>query len=209
MCVSVRGARRHARRSRRTAAAHCRSSSSRSRRLEARGDCRAALNPIYKSTSSKPLRDHGIQTIVTLTRFYQRVKNIHGSAACAASSRPTSKSIFRRCCGCCFTLLRETREGDRIALQPGDHDFAHCSSSIVAASRPRRRQPPAIGGLLMSAEPPARRKGCSALTARTSPRECRSRHGTRPRYAAPQMWCFYRCRCFTSTPTSASSRCRS
>ena len=44
-----------------------------------------------------------------------------------------------------FTLLREKSDGDRIALQPGDHDFAHL---LARQPRPqagaRRRSPPTI-----------------------------------------------------------------
>src|SRR5215216_4806367 len=37
----------------------------------------APLNPIYTEHELEgPIRDHGIETIVTLTRFYRRVKNI-------------------------------------------------------------------------------------------------------------------------------------
>src|SRR5678815_3301494 len=50
-----------------------------------------------------------------------------------------------------FTLLRETREGDRITLQPGDHDFAHLL--LVNRGRKPAAAPPAFSDpavLLMS-----------------------------------------------------------
>ena len=86
----------------------------------------APLNPIYTEHElDGPLRDHGIETIVTLTRFYQRVKNVQPTdAASAASSPPTSRSTFRRCCACCSRCFARSEDGDRVALEPGDHDFA-------------------------------------------------------------------------------------
>src|SRR5262249_47760157 len=41
------------------------------------GQTLAPPNPIYREHELEgPLRDNGIETIVTLTRFYQRVKNV-------------------------------------------------------------------------------------------------------------------------------------
>ena len=38
----------------------------------------APLNPIYTEHELEgPLREHGVETIVTMTRFYSRVKNVH------------------------------------------------------------------------------------------------------------------------------------
>src|SRR4029077_20043232 len=37
----------------------------------------APLNPIYTEHELEgPIREHGIETVVTMTRFYQRIKNI-------------------------------------------------------------------------------------------------------------------------------------
>src|SRR3954470_16477992 len=86
----------------------------------------APLNPIYTEHELEgPLRDHGIDTIVTLTRFYQRVKNVQAKSAVRRVIATNIKEFFPPLLRVLFTLLRETKEGDRIRLQAGDHDFAH------------------------------------------------------------------------------------
>ena len=50
-----------------------------------------------------------------------------------------------------FTLLRETRDGDRVRLTPGDHDFAH----LLLVNKGHRPTPVKLAGtdpavLLMS-----------------------------------------------------------
>ena len=109
-----------------------------------------------------------------------------------------------------FTLFRETREGDRITLKPGDHDFAHLL--LVNRGREASAAPPAAADpavLLMSGGTTGTPKGvlgthgayvmaglqvkawnASALRGTETSRSCR-------------------CRCFTSTATSACRRCRS
>jgi long-chain acyl-CoA synthetase len=86
----------------------------------------APLNPIYTEHELEgPIRDHGIETIVTLTRFYQRVKSIQPKTGLRRVIATNIKEYFPPLLRVLFTLLREKRDGDRIALKPGDHDFAH------------------------------------------------------------------------------------
>jgi long-chain acyl-CoA synthetase len=86
----------------------------------------APLNPIYTEHELEgPLRDHGIETVLTLTRFYQRVKNIQAKTGVRRVIATNIKEFFPPHLRVLFTLFRETRDGDRISLKPGDHDFAH------------------------------------------------------------------------------------
>jgi long-chain acyl-CoA synthetase len=86
----------------------------------------APLNPIYTEHELEgPLRDHGIETIVTLTRFYQRVKNVQPRTGLRRVIATNIKEYFPPLLRMLFTLFREARDGDRIRLKPGDHDFAH------------------------------------------------------------------------------------
>ena len=99
----------------------------------------APLNPIYTEHELEgPVRDHGIETVVTLTRFYQRVKNIQTRTGITRVIATNIKEFFPPLLRVLFTLLREKKEGDRIRLKPGDHDFAH----LLLVNRGRR--PPAI-----------------------------------------------------------------
>ena len=86
----------------------------------------APLNPIYTEHELEgPLRDHGIETVLTLTRFYQRVKNVQPKTGVRRVIATNIKEFFPPHLRVLFTLFRETRDGDRIRLKPGDHDFAH------------------------------------------------------------------------------------
>src|SRR3954454_4871984 len=95
----------------------------------------APLNPIYTEHELEgPLREHGIETVVTLTRFYQRVKNVQAKSGVHRVIATNIKEFFPPLLRVLFTLLRETKEGDRIRLQAGDHDFAH----LLLGKRGRR-----------------------------------------------------------------------
>ena len=55
----------------------------------------APLNPIYTEHELEgPLREHGIETIVTLTRFYARVKTGAAAHRPAARDRDQHQGIF-------------------------------------------------------------------------------------------------------------------
>ena len=102
----------------------------------------APLNPIYTEHELEgPLRDHGIDTVLTLTRFYQRVKHLQPKTGVRRVIATNIKEYFPPLLRLLFTLFRETRDGDRIRLQPGDHDFAHLL--LVNAGRKPSGIPPA------------------------------------------------------------------
>ena len=86
----------------------------------------APLNPTYTECELEgPLREHGIETIVTLTRFYGRVKNIQQQTPLRNIIATNIKEYFPPLLRWLFTLARETRDGDRVKLAPGDHALAH------------------------------------------------------------------------------------
>src|SRR5258706_4750631 len=95
----------------------------------------APLNPIYTEHELEgPLREHGVETILTLTRFYDRVKRVQPRTPVRRVIATNIKEYFPLALKVLFTLLREKRDGDRIALAPGDHDFAH----LLLVNRGRR-----------------------------------------------------------------------
>ena len=84
------------------------------------------LNPIYTEHELEgPLREHGVETIVTMTRFYERVKRVQPRTAITRVIATNIKEYFPPVLRLLFTIAREKRDGDRIVLRPGDHDFAH------------------------------------------------------------------------------------
>jgi long-chain acyl-CoA synthetase len=86
----------------------------------------APLNVTYTERELEgPLRDHGIETIVTLTRFYGRVKSIQNQTPLRHVIATNIKEYFPPLLRVLFTLLREKHDGDRVTLSPGDHDLAH------------------------------------------------------------------------------------
>src|SRR5439155_1181109 len=91
----------------------------------------APLNPIYTEHELEgPIRDHGIETVVTMTRFYQRIKNVQPRTGLKRVIATNIKEYFPPLLRVLFTLLREKRDGDRITLSPGDHDFEHLLATI-------------------------------------------------------------------------------
>jgi long-chain acyl-CoA synthetase len=112
----------------------------------------APLNPIYTEHELEgPIAHNGVETIVTLTRFYDRVKRMQPRTPLKRVIATNIKEYFPPLLRVLFTLVREKREGDRIKLAPGDHDL----SKLLAAhhgSSPKRvalkSEDPAV--LLMS-----------------------------------------------------------
>jgi long-chain acyl-CoA synthetase len=84
----------------------------------------APLNPIYTEHELEgPLREHDVRTIVTLTRFYPRVKAVQTRTPLKLVIATNIKAFFPPLLRVLFTLVRERRDGDRVALAPGDYDF--------------------------------------------------------------------------------------
>ncbi len=103
----------------------------------------APLNPTYTEHELEgPLCDHGIETIVALTRYYQRVKNIQPRTPLRRVVATNIKEHFPPILRTLFTLFRERRDGDRMALAGGDHDFATLVRRHAADTPPRERLTP-------------------------------------------------------------------
>src|SRR5215510_1060413 len=112
----------------------------------------APLNPTYIDRELEgALRDTGVETIVTLTRFYTRVKGFQARTPLERVIATNIKEYFPLPLRIAFTLFREKRDGDRVRLAPGDHDFAHLlliNKGRTPARVPLTPDDPAI--LLMS-----------------------------------------------------------
>jgi long-chain acyl-CoA synthetase len=85
----------------------------------------APLNPIYTEPELEiPIKENGIETIVTLTRFYDRVKRIQPRTPLRRVIATSIKEYFPPVLKLLFTLVREKRAGDRVTLAAGDLDFS-------------------------------------------------------------------------------------
>ena len=74
----------------------------------------APLSPIYTEQELEaPLRDNGVETIVTLTRYYERVKRVQPRTPLTRVIATNIKEYFPPLLRLLFTLAREKRDGDR------------------------------------------------------------------------------------------------
>jgi len=112
----------------------------------------APLNPIYTEHELQgAIAENGVTTMVTLTRFYERVKNVQHATGVRRVIATNIKEFFPPLLRVLFTLFRETRDGDRIHLRPGDHDLSHLllvNRGRKPSATPPSTQDPAV--LLMS-----------------------------------------------------------
>jgi len=85
----------------------------------------APLNPIYTEHELEgPLRDNGIETVVTLTRFYERVCKVRPRTPVKRVIATNIKEYFPGLLKFLFTLVREKKDGDRVAIAPSDFVFS-------------------------------------------------------------------------------------
>jgi long-chain acyl-CoA synthetase len=96
------------------------------------GAIAAPLNPTYTEAELEgPLREQGIETIVTLTRFYERVKHVQPKTPLTRVIATNIKEYFPPVLRFLFTLVRERKEGDRVRLASDDHAL----SALLEAHR--------------------------------------------------------------------------
>jgi long-chain acyl-CoA synthetase len=84
----------------------------------------APLNPTYTEHELEgPIREHGIETIVTLTRFYDRVTRVRARAPITRVIVTNIKEYFPPVLRLLFTVAREKRDGDRVTVAAADFRF--------------------------------------------------------------------------------------
>jgi len=97
----------------------------------------APLNPIYTERELEaPLRDHGIETVVALTRYYDRVKHLQPTTPVKRVIATNIKDYFPLVLRTLFTVFRERRDGDRVTLRDGDDDLLSLIRRHAGAARP-------------------------------------------------------------------------
>ncbi len=84
----------------------------------------APLNVIYTEHELEgPLRENGIETIVTLSRFYDRVNSVRARTPLKRVIVTNIKEYFPSVLKLLFTLVREKKDGDRVTVSAGDFDY--------------------------------------------------------------------------------------
>ena len=101
----------------------------------------APLNPTFTERELEgPLRDHGIETVVTLTRFYTRVKQVQPRTPVRRVVATNIKEFFPPALRWLFTLFRERRDGDRVSVAKNDYEWA----ALLRAHDGERPSPPTM-----------------------------------------------------------------
>ena len=99
----------------------------------------APLNAIYSDAELEfALREEQIDTIVTLTRFYERIKRLQSRTALRRVIATNIKEFFPPYLRWLFTLVRERRDGDRVNIAAEDFAF----SRLLSEHRGRRLDDP-------------------------------------------------------------------
>ena len=85
----------------------------------------APLNPIYTEHELEgPIRENGIETIVTLTRFYDRVERVRPRTPLKRVIVTNIKDYFPPLLRLLFTIAREKKDGDRVQIAARDFRFS-------------------------------------------------------------------------------------
>jgi long-chain acyl-CoA synthetase len=96
----------------------------------------APLNVIYTEHELEgPLRENAVDTVITLSRFYDRVGRVRARSPLKRVIVTNIKEYFPPLLKLAFTLLREKKDGDRVAVAATDFDYG-------ALIRARRGQKP-------------------------------------------------------------------
>jgi long-chain acyl-CoA synthetase len=97
------------------------------------------LNPLYKSDELlEPLKSSGAKVVVTLTPFYERVKEIQARTSIEKVIATSIKEYLPPVLRVLFTLFKEKKDGHRIQLQPGDVWFRDCVKASAGGSDAER-----------------------------------------------------------------------
>jgi long-chain acyl-CoA synthetase len=82
------------------------------------------LNPLYTASELRdPLVNAGVRLVVTLTPFYNRLKDIQSDTAVQQIVATSIKEYLPPLLRVLFTLFKEKKGGHRIQLRSGDHWF--------------------------------------------------------------------------------------
>jgi long-chain acyl-CoA synthetase len=96
-----------------------------------------ALNPTYSERELESALDvTRVSTVVTLTPFYKRVKNVQGRTPVRRVIATSIKEYLPPLLRLLFTLFKEKKEGHRIALAPGDSWFGELLRGHRSSPRP-------------------------------------------------------------------------
>lgn len=108
------------------------------------------LNPLYTERELEhALLDCGAETVVVLTLFYNKVKAIQPHTAVRNVIAVNIKEFLPPVKRVLFTLLKEKKDGHRIALQTGDSWLADLLQKNAAKPKPSHQVKPTDPAILL------------------------------------------------------------
>jgi long-chain acyl-CoA synthetase len=110
-----------------------------------------ALNPIYSEREiEQALVSTGAETVVALTPFYGRVKSVQARTRVRRVVATSIKEYLPPLLRLLFTLVKEKKEGHRVAIDPGDVWFQEMVRSHRASPRPAVTVAPGDRAVILS-----------------------------------------------------------
>ncbi len=89
------------------------------------GGIAVPLNPLYTEPElERALTDCGAETVVTMTLFYNKIRDIQGRTKLRTVIATNIKEYLPTILRILFTLVREKKEGHKITLKSGDYRLA-------------------------------------------------------------------------------------
>src|SRR6266566_3075402 len=108
------------------------------------------LNPLSSEEElAHALAGTGARAAVVLSRFYHKIKHLQPGTALEVVIATNIKEFLPRLLRLAYTLLKERKEGDRVALAPGDVWFQAVIRAPPSAAPPRAGPTPSDAALLM------------------------------------------------------------
>lgn len=98
------------------------------------------LNPLYSDHEfAHALSRSGAETVITLSRAYPMIKRIQAQTAVRRVVTTNIKDYLPRAARLLYTVAREKKEGDRVALQAGDVSLMDLIRGYASAPPPAKR----------------------------------------------------------------------
>jgi len=110
----------------------------------------ASINPLYTEPELEhALGECGAETVVVLTRFYDKIKRVQAKTAVRRVIAANIREYLPAVMMVLFMLLKEKKEGDRVTLQAGDLQFSELIEQHAKSPRPQTPIDPLDPGLIL------------------------------------------------------------
>jgi long-chain acyl-CoA synthetase len=109
------------------------------------------LNPLYTEREFEhALASTGAATVVSMTRYYKRIKAVQAKTAVTRVIATSIKEYLPPVLALLFTLLKEKKEGDRVTLAAGDRWMQDLVAAHRKSGRPAVQVTPSDPAVILS-----------------------------------------------------------